>query len=267
MVTQELTQRTDPVSEFLSDYISTVVKYAKQMYGQEDRQLTILDLCTRGGAVTKALFEKLVANEIDFRELVVNKDPCNLYNAWEHMKDISTGTQLTYLLRDIRDINNPIDINARRIEEEAFDKFGPDSSTPNQKRFAEYLTIAGFEIAQVSPFDKETQIADGSIDMLMGSGTFSFLSQENYDEQVKKAVDETTKLLRKGGYAVFTAGFNEPEEIKARGKPFALGFRQAELDEHFQANGLVLQEGGPRKYTIVGLSPFHYAEVFAYKKE
>ena len=47
--------------------------------------------------------------------------------------------------------------------------------------------------------------------------------------------------------------------------PLALGINQASLDEHFQANGLVLQEG-PRKHTMVGVSPFHYAEFFAYKK-
>jgi len=89
-----------------------------------------------------------------------------------------------------------------------------------------------------------------------------------------RAVDATTPLLRKDGYAVFTTGFNEPDEIESDeiqgvrppfALPLVLGVTQTGLDGLLQANGLALQEG-PRKYTIEGRSPFHYFEVFAYKK-
>ena len=281
----EVNQESDhPGDEFGSDYISTVVRYAQKLAQQEDRRISILDLCTGGGFTTKALLEQLIAEGIDLRMLLVDNNPYGLHSAWELMGP--EGPKLKFLLRDITNINKPIEISSKVALEKAAE-FGPHSKTPNPEMLETYLRIAYYEDAGASPFDTETQIDDGSIDMLIGSGPFSFLSEENYDEVVRNAIDRTTRLVREGGYAIFTTGFNEPEEIKAREKhpprglvkiifkflkrektpkPLALGVSQAGLDARLRANGLVLHEG-PRKYTIEGLSPFHYAEVFAYKKD
>lgn len=262
------------IDEFHSDYISTVVRHAQEMSQQHDRQLSTLDLCTGAGHITKALLEQLAATEIDFRMSLVDISPHRLYDAWQLMGDLLEKSQLKFLLRDIININNLLELDPNKLVGRGY-----EIGHENPERFLAYIQIAGLELKGISPFDKETRIVDRSIDLLVGHGPFAPLYEvhkENQDNVVQRAVDATTRLLRKGGYAVFTTGFNELEEIREkrtwrdkimRRKPLvrALGVRQAELHEHFQANGLVLQED-PREYTIGSPGPFLHAEVFVYKK-
>ena len=257
--------KTKKTSEFHPDYKATVAKYVQKLAQQNNRQLSILDL-NAGGPVTEGIVKQLVDDGIKFRMQMINFDYFRLCHTSDALSDFQKKAQLSYLHRDLTDVNIPL--TKEGILDKAFNRHpSPEEQHDEITRelFKKDVVYAGRYLAGVSPIDEATKIPEGSIDMLIGNGPFSFLPQDNYKVRVRTAVNTASTLLRKDGYAVFTAGFNLPKEIKANGRPLALGARQAELDKHFQAEGLVLQEG-PRLHTIEGFSPFHYMEVFAYRK-
>ena len=264
----------------VEDYASTVLKYAQEM-SQQGRRISILDLCTGKGGGALSLLERLIANEIDFEMLMVEMNPYILFEAIEHIVDLRSDlpqidmltneSKLKFLLRDITDINAGLYYDYKKKREEGLRRFGPDSETPDPDMLDRYITLDRLSRINSSFFDTETQIADGSTDMLVGLFPFHLLYSEGIvdrSELIQRAVDGTTRLLRKGGYAIFTTGFNGSEETASE-ELGIVDIKHAELDKHLRANGLVLKEG-PREYNVVE-SPIsqvmRYFEVFAYKKE
>jgi len=262
----------------VEDYASTVLKYVQEM-SQQGRRISILDLCTGKGGGALSLLERLIANEIDFEMLMVEMNPYALFEAMENIVDLRSDlpqigmlmnkSRLKFLLRDITDINADLYYDYKK--EEGLRRFGPDSETPDPDMLARHIALDRLSRINFTFFDRETQIADGSIDMLVGLLPFCLLYSEGIEDRselIQRAVDGTTRLLRQGGYAIFTTGFNGLEETASE-ELGIVDVKHAELDKHLRANGLVLKEG-PREYNVEK-SPIsqvmRYFEVFAYKKE
>jgi len=264
----------------VEDYTSTILKYAREMAQQDNRQISILDLCTGKGGGAVCVLEQLVANSIDFEMLMVEMNPYTLFEAMEHIADLRSDlpqtdmlmkeSRLKFLLRDITDINAGLYYDYKKGCEEGWRRFGSDSETPDQDMLARHIALDRLSRINFTFFDMETQIADGSVDMLVGHVPFYLLYSEGIvdrSELIQRVVDGTTRLLRQGGYAIFTTGFNGSEETASE-ELGIVDVKHAELDKHLRANGLVLKEG-PRKCNAEGpiSQVMRYFEVFAYKKE